>query len=288
MRYVRCEAYGENQFLDNGNGTVTDLATGLMWQQTDDGVGRDWLEALAYAEDLVLGGHDDWRLPNAHELQSIVDYGRSMQSTDSPAIDPVFDCTGILDEGGDPNYGFYWTGTSHQSTMPGQDGTFAVYVSFGEALGWMMTPDSTSWVLYDVHGAGAQRSDPKCGDPAQYPHGHGPQGDVVRIYNFVRCVRDTDTGVGGDAGSPPLLLEVAGPNPFRGSAVLGYGLDEPGYAEICVYDVYGRRVGTLLSGMLPAGSGSVTWNASALPCGVYTCLLRSAAGGSATRRLVLL
>jgi hypothetical protein len=41
----------------------------------------------------------------------------------------------------------------------------------------------------DVHGAGAQRSDPKTGDPAQFPHGRGPQGDVIRIYNYIRLVR---------------------------------------------------------------------------------------------------
>ncbi len=41
----------------------------------------------------------------------------------------------------------------------------------------------------DVHGAGAQRSDPKSGDPADFPHGRGPQGDVIRIFNFVRLVR---------------------------------------------------------------------------------------------------
>ncbi len=44
-----------------------------------------------------------------------------------------------------------------------------------------------SWL--DVHGAGAQRSDPKVGDPQDFPHGRGPQGDVIRIFNFVRCVR---------------------------------------------------------------------------------------------------
>ena len=42
----------------------------------------------------------------------------------------------------------------------------------------------------DVHGAGCQRSDPMEGDPADYPYGHGPQGDAIRIYNYVRCVRD--------------------------------------------------------------------------------------------------
>ncbi len=56
--------------------------------------------------------------------------------------------------------------------MPYNTGTFAAYVAFGEALGWLMTPDS-SYVLTDVHGAGAQRSDPKCGDPDEYPYGHG-------------------------------------------------------------------------------------------------------------------
>ena len=47
-----------------------------------------------------------------------------------------------------------------------------------------------AWV--DVHGAGAQRSDPKAGDPADYPTGNGPQGDAIRIYNYVRLVRDAD------------------------------------------------------------------------------------------------
>jgi len=46
-----------------------------------------------------------------------------------------------------------------------------------------------SWM--DVHGAGAQRSDPKSGDPDDYPYGHGPQGDVIMIFNTVRLVRGT-------------------------------------------------------------------------------------------------
>lgn len=47
---------------------------------------------------------------------------------------------------------------------------------------------NSAWV--DAHGAGAQRSDIKAGNPADYPTGHGPQGDAVRIYNYVRLVRD--------------------------------------------------------------------------------------------------
>jgi hypothetical protein len=43
--------------------------------------------------------------------------------------------------------------------------------------------------LLDVHGAGAQRSSPKSGDESRLPIGRGPQGDVLRIYNYARCVR---------------------------------------------------------------------------------------------------
>jgi len=77
--------YGKNDFVDNGDGTVSDFATGLMWQKADDGTGRDWQEALSYAENLELAKYSDWRLPNAKELQSIVDYIRSPQTTSSPA-----------------------------------------------------------------------------------------------------------------------------------------------------------------------------------------------------------
>ncbi len=44
----------------------------------------------------------------------------------------------------------------------------------------------------DVHGAGAQRSDPKSGDPDEFPEGRGPQGDVIKIFYCVRLVRDVD------------------------------------------------------------------------------------------------
>ncbi|MCP4229880.1 MAG: DUF1566 domain-containing protein [bacterium] len=166
--YVRCvrgDSYGENLFVDNGDGTVTDAATGLMWQQSDDGVGRNWEEALDYAEDLDYAGHSDWRLPNAKELQIIVDYSRN-----DPAINPIFT---MVDEDG-----FYWVSTTH-----GDHYGSAVYICFGKGV---------DYAGMDVHGAGALRSDPKAGDPADYPNGRGPQNDEVRIYNCVRCVRDAD------------------------------------------------------------------------------------------------
>ncbi len=192
--YVRGnEDYGVNDLQDNGDGTVTDRATGLTWLQQDSGhllgdAGEmDWPDALAWAEGLEFAGHDDWRLPSAKELQSIVDYERSPGTTGSAAIDPVFEATEIVDEAGDLDWGFYWSSTTHASDDG--SGRSAAYVAFGRALGFMSDPMSGSTGLMDVHGAGAQRSDPKVGDPDDYPTGFGPQGDVIRIFNLVRPVR---------------------------------------------------------------------------------------------------
>jgi len=55
--------YGKNNFVDNGDGTITDLATGLMWQKSDSSQGMDWEDALTYAEESELASYDDWRLP---------------------------------------------------------------------------------------------------------------------------------------------------------------------------------------------------------------------------------
>ena len=61
-------------YTDNGDGTVTDAVTGLMWQQADGGE-MTWEDARAYAERLSLAGHDDWRLPTSQELFDLVDHG---------------------------------------------------------------------------------------------------------------------------------------------------------------------------------------------------------------------
>lgn len=79
-------------FSDNGDGTVTDKATGLIWQKCSMGQNNDssctgsattanWTTALSYCNNLTLAGKT-WRLPNVNELKSIVD-----RTTDNPAID---------------------------------------------------------------------------------------------------------------------------------------------------------------------------------------------------------
>ncbi len=92
----RCPS--EGRFVDNGDGTVTDNCTGLIWQK-DTAPGKyTWQDALKYCENLDLAGHMDWRLPNVRELESIVDYGRFHQ-----AIDPGFEAVS----------GLYWSSSSY-------------------------------------------------------------------------------------------------------------------------------------------------------------------------------
>ncbi|MEA1048323.1 DUF1566 domain-containing protein [Lamprobacter modestohalophilus] len=74
----------DSRFQDNGNGTVTDLATGLIWKQCAEGLSGtrcatgsaetfNWQEALQHAEAAVFAGSALWRLPNKNELASIVE-----------------------------------------------------------------------------------------------------------------------------------------------------------------------------------------------------------------------
>jgi len=181
LRLVRGASYGVNSFADNGDGTITDASSGLMWQKEDNGEGIDWEDALKYCENLESAGYADWRLPNAKELQFIVDYTRSPDTTNTAAINPLFEVSEIVNEAGDKDYPFFWTSTTHKNSGGGEN---AVYISFGRALGYF----NNEWI--DVHGAGAQRSDPKSGDPDDYPTYRGPQGDVCRVFNYTRCVRN--------------------------------------------------------------------------------------------------
>lgn len=84
---------------DDVNGTVTDNATGLMWQD-DTSPSMAWETAIGYCENLDLDGYADWRLPNLNELTSLVD-----DTTCGPAINMVFQHT--VDES------FYWSVTTN-------------------------------------------------------------------------------------------------------------------------------------------------------------------------------
>ncbi len=268
--------YGINSFTDNGDGTITDVATGLMWQQADDGTTRDWEDALSYAENLSLAGYDDWRLPNAKELQSIVDYSRCPDVTNSAAIDPLFSATSFNDpEGNSGQYGYYWTGS------PLQDGqnpySDAVYICFGEAQGQMESPpNSGNMVLLDVHGAGAIRNDPKTGTPGNYPQYFGPQGDVQYVFNYTRCVR---TVADASLEESQLLHFNIFPNPAKNRFMIS--ADEV-LETITVYSALGERVMEIE----PQPNKTIV-DAGNLPNGIYFVNIAAENGATARTKIII-
>ena len=113
---VRGPALSYGKFQNNGDGTVTDLMTGLTWQAIEVRP-RNWQQALAYCRQLDLGGHRDWRLPTIKELSTLVN-----EDLINPAIDVKF-FPGARSAS-------YWTST----TFTGHPG-FAWYVRFDNGLG---------------------------------------------------------------------------------------------------------------------------------------------------------
>jgi hypothetical protein len=88
-----------NHFIDNGNGTTTDLLTELTWQQIPSADSIAWEQALTIANALTYAGYSDWRLPNIKELQSIND-----ESLTNPSINQTF-FNGV-------NANHFWSSTS--------------------------------------------------------------------------------------------------------------------------------------------------------------------------------
>jgi hypothetical protein len=89
-----------------------------MWQQDTANEQMTWEDALIYCENLSLAGHDDWRLPNRNELQSLVDK------------QPEPDADMAIDKKAFPNAyaNNHWTST-HNALWP--DGVWAVFFFTG-------------------------------------------------------------------------------------------------------------------------------------------------------------
>jgi len=167
VRAVRGEEgiFGINDFTDNGDGTITDKATDLMWSQKDSGsinddgtirdesdenfgLGRTWVNTLEWVQEMNNSnylGYSDWRLPNAKELQSIIEYG----ITELPAVDTTYfelsreDC-------------YMWT-----STTCGDFPDTALYFAFGKAYGINLNSGESTGTEEDK---GAMRTPPEKGD----------------------------------------------------------------------------------------------------------------------------
>jgi len=97
-------------FTDNGDQTITDNNTSLIWMKCSYGQSGDtcsgsastknWQSAIDYCDSLVFAGYDDWRLPSKKELQSIVDY-----SILNPSINTDYFPNTIAS--------YYWTSTTY-------------------------------------------------------------------------------------------------------------------------------------------------------------------------------
>jgi len=175
VRAVRGDTYGINEFVDNGDSTITDQATGLMWAQDDSGEGMLWEEALAYAEDSDYAGYDDWRLPNIKELQSIADYSGVFPAMDTSVFN-LTELTNIMDQ---VDYPFYWSSTSNP--VEGSDGE----VESGSVYAWVLAAGyNTDPDGYDLHGAGSVVFCPKS---EEY---FSELALEIHRYNYVRLVRD--------------------------------------------------------------------------------------------------
>ena len=75
VRAVRgIQAVLSDHLVNNGDGTITDLSTGLMWQKIGSESGMTWESAMTHCNGLTLASYSDWRLPIREELHSIVDH----------------------------------------------------------------------------------------------------------------------------------------------------------------------------------------------------------------------
>ena len=110
VRCVRGDALVDNNFSVSGD-IVTDTTTCLQWQDGAIVATRTWSDAVAYCQSLG----DGWTLPNANELNSIVDYTKS-----SPAINSSF--TNVVN-------GEYWSSTTFVN-----DTAQATYVNFDSGV----------------------------------------------------------------------------------------------------------------------------------------------------------
>ncbi|KAB2834124.1 MAG: DUF1566 domain-containing protein [Candidatus Brocadia sp.] len=123
--YLEKGAKADPRFTDNGNGTVTDNLTGLIWLKNANYLGstRTWSDALVAANNLAngIGGltdgsvQGDWRLPNVRELQSLIDYGRY-----NPALPAGHPFTNVQSV-------FYWSSTTYADTTNIPNNAWYVY-----------------------------------------------------------------------------------------------------------------------------------------------------------------
>lgn len=86
VRSTSADVFIANRFVDNGDGTVTDQLTDLMWVKSPGTTASNWEDAILLSEYNTTGGHTDWRLPNIKEIRSLNDETRTQPSVSTTAF----------------------------------------------------------------------------------------------------------------------------------------------------------------------------------------------------------
>ena len=111
-------------YTDNGDNTVTDNVTGLMWQQIPETDKQTWQEAVDYCNNLELGGYTDWRMPTVKELYSIENF-----SIGWPYIDTTY--FGLIDNVHISKDEQYWSSVKYVGVTAEGQGNAAFGVNYG-------------------------------------------------------------------------------------------------------------------------------------------------------------
>jgi hypothetical protein len=103
-------------------------------------------------------------------------------------------------------------------------------------------------------------------DAGAIPQTQGTVTDNPMLY-----LRVPITGVSDDIKVPSgYALAQNYPNPFNARTMISFEIPRASHVSIEIFDVLGRKVGTLLNEDRPAGPQQVTWNADSQPSGIYT------------------
>ena len=106
------------RYIDNGDGTITDTLTHLMWIQDAQLFGEmNWDMALDACNNLAFADYDNWRMPNVREMLSLIDYGYN-----NPSLTPDHPFINVP-----PYPGIYWSSTAYSAN----DDVFHVPISNG-------------------------------------------------------------------------------------------------------------------------------------------------------------
>ena len=74
-----------SRYIDNGDGTVTDLATSLMWTKNSNHGEMTWSNAVAYCDNLVTNGYSDWRLPSVAQDGGVAELDTLFRESGDPS-----------------------------------------------------------------------------------------------------------------------------------------------------------------------------------------------------------